>query len=78
MQIAVQTNHSAEITDYSKPPQWVSHKIPDLEEDDILIQIEASTINPSDVLTIEGKAKHPKGLPFIGGKEGAGRVVKTG
>lgn len=45
----------------------------------MLVQVEATTINPSDLLSIEGAIYYKNAkLPIVGGKEGVGRVIKTG
>lgn len=52
--------------------------LPSLEEDEILIKVAASPINPSDDLFCEGLYKIPVSLPMTPGFEGAGTVVATG
>lgn len=42
----------------------------------MLVQVEATTINPSDLLSIEGAIYYKNAkLPIVGGKEGVGRVI---
>jgi len=43
-----------------------------------LIKVEASPINPSDVLFIQGKYLVSSNPPFVIGSEGSGVVVKAG
>lgn len=52
--------------------------LPSLEQDEILIKVAASPINPSDDLFCEGLYKIPVSLPMTPGFEGAGTVVAAG
>lgn len=52
--------------------------LPRLEQDEILIKVAASPINPSDDLFCEGLYKIPVSLPMTPGFEGAGTVVASG
>lgn len=71
-------SHSAVVEDYTKPPKWVLHPVyTELQDDWILVEVEATTINPSDILSIKGEYSMGP-LPLIGGKEGVGKVVKAG
>ena len=49
-----------------------------LGEDDVLISMEAASINPSDFLLIRGLYGIRPAFPFPLGAEGVGRVAKTG
>jgi NADPH:quinone reductase-like Zn-dependent oxidoreductase len=52
--------------------------IPSLGEDDVLISMEAASINPSDFMLIRGIYGVRPTLPSSLGSEGVGRVMKTG
>ncbi|XP_015784449.1 enoyl-[acyl-carrier-protein] reductase, mitochondrial [Tetranychus urticae] len=49
-----------------------------LEPNQVLIQYIASTINPSDINTIQGTYAIKPSLPAVGGNEGVAKVLKTG
>jgi NADPH:quinone reductase-like Zn-dependent oxidoreductase len=51
---------------------------PVLGEGQVLIQVLAAPINPSDVLTLTGEYGMLPPLPAIGGNEGVGKVVAHG
>lgn len=46
--------------------------------DQVLVAIEAATVNPSDLKLAEGKYGHRPQLPFAIGTEGVGRVTEVG
>lgn len=57
--------------------QLVTRALPDLNENEVLVKMECSTINPSDYLTIQGN--YPiSSLPMYMGYEGSGTVIKAG
>lgn len=51
---------------------------PELQPGQVLVEVLASPINPSDVLTLTGEYGILPPLPAIGGNEGVGRVAETG
>ena len=51
---------------------------PVLAEGQVLVQVLAAPINPSDVLTLTGEYGTLPPLPAIGGNEGVGKVVAHG
>lgn len=51
---------------------------PALKEGEVLIELLAAPINPSDVLTLTGQYGILPPLPAIGGNEGVGKVVEHG
>lgn len=51
---------------------------PTLDAGQVLIEVLAAPINPSDVLTLTGEYGMLPPLPAIGGNEGVGRVVECG
>ena len=73
----VGNNHAAILHEFGKSPIWEPYQLPELKEDEVTIKIEASTINPSDLLTQSGVVPGAK-LPITTGKEGTGRIVRTG
>ena len=56
----------------------VEFDIAELAEDEALVELIASPINPSDVLTLTGEYGILPPLPAIGGNEGVGKIVKLG
>ena len=56
----------------------VEFEAPALAEDEALVELLASPINPSDVLTLTGDYGILPPLPAIGGNEGVGKIVKLG
>jgi NADPH:quinone reductase len=61
------------------PPSVLSIQdlpVPNLEDGEVLVQVKASSINPSDIGTVAGRF-HSK-LPMIPGRDFAGVVVKGG
>ena len=72
---AVQFKH------HGNPPDVV--EIVDLEtgapaEDEAVIAVEATPVNPADLLRISGGYGGPTPLPAVPGAEGVGRVVEVG
>ena len=63
-------------------PQDVIHAVefeaPKLEKGQVLLEVIAAPINPSDVLTLTGMYGQLPPLPAIGGGEGVGRVAELG
>ena len=51
---------------------------PELQEGQVLLELLAAPINPSDVLTLTGQYGMLPPLPAIGGGEGIGKVVEHG
>jgi NADPH:quinone reductase-like Zn-dependent oxidoreductase len=51
---------------------------PELTEGQVLLQVLAAPINPSDVLTLTGEYGMLPPLPAVGGNEGVGRIAKHG
>ena len=49
-----------------------------LAPDEVLVSMEAATLNPSDFLLVRGMYAVRPPLPFSLGAEGVGRVTKTG
>lgn len=56
----------------------VEFEQPALQEGEVLLELLASPINPSDVLTLTGQYGILPPLPAIGGNEGVGKVVEHG
>ena len=51
---------------------------PELKEGEVLLELLASPINPSDVLTLTGEYGMLPPLPAVGGNEGVAKVVEQG
>lgn len=56
----------------------VEFEEPALQDGQVLIELLAAPINPSDVLTLTGQYGILPPLPSVGGNEGVGKVVKHG
>ena len=56
----------------------VDFELPPLASGQVLIQVLAAPINPSDVLTLTGGYGILPPLPAVGGNEGVGKVVQLG
>ena len=56
----------------------VPFETPELEEGQVLLEMLAAPINPSDILTLTGQYGILPPLPSIGGREGVAKVVKHG
>ena len=70
-----------ELTAFGEPADVVALKTvpePALGDDDVLVAMEAASINPSDFLLIRALYGFRPALPFSLGAEGVGRIVKTG
>ncbi|MBZ2189457.1 zinc-dependent alcohol dehydrogenase family protein [Alcanivorax sp. JB21] len=63
-------------------PQDVIHPVvferPQLGAGEVLLEVLAAPINPSDVLTLTGDYGMLPPLPAVGGNEGVGRVIELG
>ncbi len=73
--------HRAEYAIRGPVPQdviaCVEFTLPPLTAGDVLIEVLASPINPSDVLTLTGQYGMLPPLPAVGGNEGVGLVVEV-
>src|SRR6187551_2652804 len=58
--------------------ECVEFTLPELAAGEALIEVLASPINPSDVLTLTGQYGMLPPLPAIGGNEGIGRIAAVG
>ena len=58
--------------------QAVEFELPPLTAGQVLIEVLASPINPSDVLTLTGEYGLLPPLPAVGGNEGVGRIAEVG
>ncbi len=56
----------------------VEFEKPQLEPGQVLAEVLAAPINPSDVLTLTGQYGMLPPLPAVGGSEGVGRVIEVG
>jgi NADPH:quinone reductase-like Zn-dependent oxidoreductase len=72
----------AEYTERGPVPQDVIQAVEfetaPLGDDQVLLELQASPINPSDVLTLTGLYGILPPLPAIGGNEGVGKVLEVG
>jgi NADPH:quinone reductase-like Zn-dependent oxidoreductase len=56
----------------------VGFEAPPLQAGEVLLEVVAAPINPSDLLTLTGEYGDLPPLPAIGGREGVGRVAELG
>ena len=71
-------NHQALVIDeYGGEVQVKSVPRPKAEKGQLLIEVEASTINPSDLIFLDGRY-FKRALPAVCGIEGTGRVIGVG
>jgi trans-2-enoyl-CoA reductase len=56
----------------------VEFEAPPLQAGEVLLEVVAAPINPSDLLTLTGEYGQLPPLPAIGGREGVGRVAELG
>lgn len=56
----------------------VDFELPPLQAGEVLVEVLAAPINPSDVLTLTGQYGSLPPLPAVGGNEGVGRVLEVG
>ncbi|WP_237064708.1 zinc-dependent alcohol dehydrogenase family protein [Microbulbifer guangxiensis] len=56
----------------------VAFEKPKLNQGEVLIELLAAPINPSDVLTLTGEYGMLPPLPAVGGNEGVGKIVELG
>ena len=66
---------------HGAPEEVLSYeKLPLIKLDDreVRIEIQASTIHPSDLGLIQGSYGLLRPLPAIGGREGVGKIVEVG
>ncbi len=76
------TMHRAQYVVRGPVPQdvieCVEFTLPALSSGEVLIEVLAAPINPSDVLTLTGQYGMLPPLPAVGGNEGVGRVADVG
>jgi NADPH:quinone reductase-like Zn-dependent oxidoreductase len=58
--------------------ELIEKSLPRIEDDEVLIEIDAAPCNPSDIAFIQGGYNVKKALPAIPGFEGTGKAVHTG
>ena len=71
------TFKAARIVEYRKPLQIDTVHTPELQNGEFLIKVEASPVNPSDIIFINGGYGNLP-LPGTPGWEGSGVIVKLG
>ncbi|MGI4787574.1 MAG: quinone oxidoreductase family protein [Janthinobacterium lividum] len=66
-----------QIDHYGSPSDLIARDVPRpiLQPGEVLIEIEASAINPSDIVSVEGRFPNAP-LPRIVGRDFAGRIVE--
>lgn len=72
------TEHHKDVNDAIRSLQVVSKPIPRPKPGQVLVKMEATPCNPSDLLFLQGKYVINRSFPTIPGWEGAGTVVACG
>ncbi len=72
------TMQAIELVANGTPPRVVEKPVPSLGATDVLVQIAAAPINPSDLLFLAGRYGVKKPLPVVPGFEGSGTIVAVG
>ena len=67
-----------DVTDAIRSLRVVEQPLPEPSRGQVLVKIEATPCNPSDLLLLQGKYGALKKLPTVPGWEGAGTVVASG
>lgn len=70
-----------EAAKYGNPLEVVSYneiKLPEKKSTDVIAELIASPINPSNIYQIQGFYPSPKKLPSVFGSEGIGKIVEIG
>ncbi|NEW04950.1 zinc-binding dehydrogenase [Paenibacillus sp. SYP-B3998] len=72
--------HAVLLNDYLGPSGLVYGQtpIPEINSHEVLIKVHAASINPADLLFMDGHYGIKRNLPCVGGMEGCGTVVATG
>ena len=78
MQAVVLEEYHDVVADAIAGLKVVERKVPSLKRGQVLVRIEATPCNPSDLLLLQGKYGSLKKLPTVPGWEGAGTVVASG
>ena len=72
-----QTQKALVVQTLGSIPVYADFDIPQPGLNEVLIKVTASTINPSDRFRVKGAYGASK-VPFVGGLEGCGEIVKAG
>ncbi|WP_187274160.1 zinc-binding dehydrogenase [Paenibacillus sp. N3.4] len=58
--------------------EYGTSSIPEIKSNEVLIKVHAASINPADLLFLNGHYGIKRTLPSVGGMEGCGTVIATG
>ena len=78
MRAVLLEQYQEDVADAIEGLKVVERPVPSLRRGQVLVRIEASPCNPSDLLLLKGKYGVLKMLPCVPGWEGAGTVVASG
>ena len=72
--------HAAVITQYGNEPEVIDVEVPELPADSVMVEVQASAINPIDWIIMSGAMEEtlPYALPWIVGYDVAGTVTEVG
>ena len=72
--------HAAVITEYGNEPEVIDVEVPELPADSVMVEVQASAINPIDWIIMSGAMEEtlPYALPWIVGYDVAGTVTEVG
>ncbi len=77
----ISSTRAVVLSEFGLPVQVAKYSdalVPPLQEGEILVEVEASPINPADLNILEGKYGVLPSLPSVVGVEGVGRVLQVG
>lgn len=77
----ISSTHAVVLSEFGLPVQVANYSeatVSPLQENEILVEVEASPINPADLNVLEGKYGVLPTLPSVVGVEGVGRVLQVG
>ena len=63
---------------YGETLSLTSELVPELQARQVLVEIQAAAIHPSDIGLIEGSYGVLRKLPAVGGREAVGKIIQLG
>jgi NADPH2:quinone reductase len=66
------------LEEFKKPPTVKQVQIPTLSANEVLVRVESTAINPSDLAFLNGNYHSSRKCPCVPGFEGSGVIIKSG